>query len=201
LAKFSNDTHHDMVQGMGLAMPHYTYFMSSSEVEQLTNNDFTMPMDIFDFCMGETPVAKIDMLNPAKKDYTLHDYPTVGVNSEFEAQGATVSGLVIQSSQSLSSSMMTMTLAPFIGMIFTLEEYVEDDPEFQDFDKLFSIETQNYAVWSGERIVHDPTFIAYYITNTEPLIDGFLFVPLFAAGVITVSLIIRKIRKRKFNIN
>jgi len=173
LAKFSNDTHHDMVQGMGLAMPHYTYFMSSYEVEQLTNNDFSMPMDIFDFSIGTTPIAKIDMLNPVKKNYTLHDYPVVGVNSEFESQGATVNELVIQSSQSLSASMMTMTLAPFIGMIFTLEEYVEDDPEFQDFDKLFSIETVNYPIWSGERITHDPTLTAYYITNLD--VGGFPF--------------------------
>ena len=162
LPKLTNDTIYNAVQDMGLTMPHYTYFMSSYEVEKMTNNDLSLPTDLFNFNMGATPIAEIDMMNPAKKNYTLHDFPSVGANSEFESKGATVSEFVIQSSQSIGTSIL---FSPFLSTIFTLEDHIDDNPAFQNFNKLFSIETVNYPTWSGEKLTHDPTFTVFFITN------------------------------------
>ena len=135
-----------------------------------------MNVNIYTFTLAEVSFAI-----PAKRNYTLQDYPNVGTNSSFECKGATVSSLLIESSDTISSNSMFSSLAPFVGVIFTLEENIDGDPVFEDFEKLFFMYTANYPTWSGERLIHDPTFTVYYVSGGGP---GFPFLPLLVITII-----------------
>ena len=202
LPKVSNETTYNIVQGTSLAMPHYTYMISSSEIDQLANNEISLPTDLFEFNMGETAIAEMDMNNPEKNKYLLVDYPTNGENSEFVFKGASVSELITQSTP-ITYDSLPEVFFPGAEMIFTMDDLISDDPELLDNVKLFSIETQNYPEWSGERLVHDPTLRAYFISNVNPggfppLIIGIIigcFVGIVISVAIPVTYVIEKRNK------
>jgi hypothetical protein len=79
---------------------------------------------------------------------------------------------------------------------------IEDDPYFDTYQGVLSMATQNYPVWSGEKLVHDPTFSVFYSSSEgsptpDKGIPGFFYIPLFATVVITVSVIANKMRKER----
>ena len=158
LPKITNSTLYNAVQGYGLAMPHYTYFVSSTDIEKDQDLIITVPNNRFKFLANGSEIARISMSDPNKTAYTLFDYPTVGEQSEYDAIGSTVSNMIINSFENDPLAYKQL----FADVVFSLDSYVLRDPEFNVSDSLFSIETQNYPVWSGEKLVHDPVFTAYY---------------------------------------
>ena len=158
LPKISNSTLYDAVQGYGLAMPHYSYFVSSTEIEKAQDLVITVPNNRFKFLANNNEVAQISMSNPNKTAYTLFDYPELGNQSVYDAIGSTVSNMIVYSIENVPSTRTQV----YTDVIFSLDSYVQNDPDFVVNSSLFSIETQNYPVWSGEKLVHDPVFTAYY---------------------------------------
>jgi len=198
LPKMTNTSLYNGVQDYGLSIPHYTYFMASRDINQTTKRFRSKPADIFDFKVGGHSAAEINMMNPAKKNYTLHDYPTVGINRMLESKGGTVAKIVTSAAEQNFGPYGGGDL--FASIVFSLEDVVGGNPAFSNFTSYYGVETQNYPTWAGRRLVHDPTFTAYYSEDSdEQLVDGFLFVPLVATSTITITLIAKKMRrKRKF---
>jgi hypothetical protein len=203
--KISNASFYNAVQGLGLSIPHYTYFISSETINQTANNAITRPEDLFGFEIGGSPIALLDMANPLKKNYTLYDYPNTGDTTELESIGGTVNQLITSAkSQKVSTGIGG---GDYSCLIYALENEVEGDENFEQFTGLYTIATQNYPTWSGEKMVHDPTFTVYYkeqsssslISFVPPQdsgqINSYLVIPLFATVVITVSIIIKRSKR------
>jgi len=187
LPKFANATYYNKVQGMSLAMPHYTYIVSTSDVEQIANTDFSLPSDLFEFHIDGTPIAEIDMINPEKKNYSLYDYPYLGNIAEFEFIGATVNELITETTPVIYDSLPEI-LFPGMEMIFTLDDIINDNAIFQNGDHIFCIETQNYAYWSGERLVHDPTLRAYFVSNISSNGFPWLFILIIIGCILGIAI-------------
>ncbi|MEJ2248104.1 MAG: hypothetical protein P8Y70_13280 [Candidatus Lokiarchaeota archaeon] len=149
-----SDPLYTAVQGLSLAVPHYTYLLSNFKIHQTAQSFLSSPKDSFNFIVNGSEVAQIDFSNPVKKDYELCDYPEVGKNSTYEAIGASVNLLISENNHyatPVSGGNMLQNL------IYTLNDFVALDSKFTVNDNLFSMETQNYPHWSGHKIVHDPT--------------------------------------------
>ncbi|MFX1574275.1 MAG: hypothetical protein ACFFB0_16155, partial [Promethearchaeota archaeon] len=118
----------------------------------------------------------------------------------FESVGGSVHPMVIAFDE-LSSH----AGEPFVNSIFTLEQIVAQDPTFDIVDSLYRLETQNYPVWSGERLRHDPTLTVYFEEYEvqkakKPFIPGYNYTLLIGAvGVITLVTVLER-RKKKFRI-
>jgi len=207
ISKLSNNSFYDAVQGLGLSLPHYTYFISSETINQTANNAITRPEDLFGFEIGDSLIAQLDMSNPLKKNYTLYDYPETGNKTELESFGGTVNQLVTSSeSQKVSA---VIGAGDYSAITYALENEIEGDPAFENFTGLYTMATQNYLVWSGEKLEHDPTFTVYFKESTSPSwipfipsqesnqINWYLVIPLFATIVITVSVIAIKIKRKR----
>ncbi|TFF97688.1 MAG: hypothetical protein EU541_07865 [Promethearchaeota archaeon] len=196
MSKITNDTFYNKVQGLSLCIPHYTYFLSSEEIIQETSNAATIQTDIINFTLAGIPTAQIDMGNifSEKKNYTLYDYPSEGENKEIGALGATINQLIVNSQEKASIQGYSRVFM-LKGLIMPT---IENDPAFYNYTGLFTMASMNYPIWSGEKLLHDPTFIVFYSQPTIPGgggtvgIDGFLYIPLFATIVITVMIIIKK---------
>ena len=76
LPKLSDPDFFNAADNLSLAFPHYTYFLSSTEIEETINPALTIPSSMFQFDLNGTKVAEINMDNEDKKNYTLMDYPT-----------------------------------------------------------------------------------------------------------------------------
>ena len=84
---------------------------------------------------------------------------------------------------------------------------MEADPTFTIVDDLYQIETQNYPLWNGEKLIHDPTLTIYYkpqVSEEDPselpgpaVIPGFNLYAIFAVASVVVSILIIKRRKEK----
>ncbi len=207
LPKITNSTLYDAVQGYGLAMPHYTYFVSSADIEKDQDLIITVPNNRFRFLVDNDEIAQISMSDPNKTMYTLFDYPTVGEQSEYDAIGSSVSIMVVDTFKNdpLADKQL------FTDVVFSLDSYVLNDPNFTVSDSLFSIETQNYPAWSGEKLIHDPVFTAYYkegpsLIDVEDVvggqeIDGFPMGILVGVagtmiGIISITVRVRGIKKK-----
>ena len=197
LPKISNETLYNAAQGYGLSLPHYNFFITSFDINEVDPIELTMPSDLFTFESNGTTVAEINMINPVKKNYTLYDFPELGINTELESAGGSLHKiLMIDSEQSANTG------NPFINLIYTIKDIAEADPTFTIVDDLYHLETQNYPVWNGEKLVNDPTFTIYYDNPgngenaTEPLIPGFdLFIVVaLISAVVVVQLLNQKKR-------
>ncbi|TFF90675.1 MAG: hypothetical protein EU548_01820 [Promethearchaeota archaeon] len=200
ISKITNSTFYDELQGLSLSIPHYNYFISSEEITQETENAATVPTDIINFTLSGIPAAQIDMglSFPEKKNYTLYNYPSEGNITEIGALGSTVSQIIVSSEEQTNQqySIVDMLKAFILPAI-------ENDPAFNSYSGVLAMATQNYPVWSGEHLVHDPTFSVFYSSDTGASIgggeiSGFLYLPLFATVVITLVIITKRVnRKRK----
>jgi hypothetical protein len=157
MSKISNGDLYDAVQGYGLSLPHYNFFLSSFDVNEVNPSELTVPSDIFTFESNGTTIAEIDMINPIKKNYTLFDFPEIGTDMEIESAGGSVHALLVSNHEQKANPG-----EPFLNLLYNIEDIVAADPTFNVVDKLYKIETQNYPVWNGEKLLHDPTFTIYY---------------------------------------
>ena len=96
-----------------------------------------------------------------KKNYSLYN-STAGEESIFPSAGGSIHKNVLQfvSENSFYDN-------PLINGIFILRDVIAADTSFIVQDDLFSMETQNYPEWSGEKIVHDPSLIIYHGEPSE----------------------------------
>ena len=200
LSKISNDSFYSAVQGCGLSLPHYNYFLGSFDINEVDPVELTMPSDLFTFESNGTTVAEINMINPVKKNYTLYDYPKMGINTEMESTGGSLHKLLMTDSEQSANAGN-----PFINLIYTIKEIVEADPSFTIADDFYKIETQNYPVWNGEKLSHDPTFTIYYEdqgtedglpSGPDASIPGFdtFIVTALVSTVVVIQLLNRKKR-------
>ncbi len=202
MSKISNNDFYNATQGYGLSLPHYNYFLASFDINEADPKELTVLSDIFTFESNGTTVAEINLLNPAKKNYTLFDYPQTGVDTEMESYGGSVHKLLVSNSEQKSNPG-----SPYLNLLYTIEEVVAADSTFTVVDDLYKIETQNYPVWNGEKLSHDPTFTIYYENQateenppndpnpSTPEIIGFdLFIVL---GLISAVLVIQGLNLKK----
>jgi hypothetical protein len=203
ISKIDKPGFYDAVQGLGLSIPRYNFFISSFDINEVDQIDLTVPSSLFTFESNETTIAEINMMNPVKKNYTLYDYPTNGINTEMESMGGSLHRMVTASSEISANS-----ADPVLNLIYAIEEIVEADPTFTMVDDLFHLETQNYPLWNGEKLVHDPTLTIYYEPQEfswpeqpEPpgpsAIPGFNLFAIFAVLSVIVPIQIIKRRKEK----
>ena len=209
MSKISNPELYNATQGYGLSLPHYNYFLASFDINEVDPKELTVLSDVFSFESNGTTVAEINLLNPAKKNYTLFDYPELGMDTEMEAYGGSVHELLVSNSEQMANP-----AKPYLNILYTIEELVAADPTFTVVDDLYKIETQNYPMWSGEKLSHDPTFTIYYenqATEETPIDDpdpdpiipeipGFdLFIVVWLVGAVVVVQIL--IQKKRINAN
>jgi hypothetical protein len=199
LPKISNETFYNATQGYGLCLPHYNFFVASFDIDEVDQVELTMPSDLFTFESNGTTVAEINMINPVKKNYTLYDYPELGTNTEMESAGGSLHKLLNSDSEQSANAGN-----PFNNLIYTIKDIAEADPSFTVADDLYKLETQNYPLWNGEKLVHDPTLTIYYDTpelgETSDLpgaIPGFNLAVVLAIASAIVPMQIIKRRKEK----
>ena len=167
LSELSDSTFFDVVQGLSLAIPHYSFILSTSEITEVTNTIITAPTNIFDYQMDNETVMGISM-EAVKSEYTLKDYPVVGEEELFTSIGSTVSKLIV-------NAIDTNPIAPkngLIDMIFSLKDLdiVKNNPELNL--ELYNIQMQNYPTWSGRHMINDPRFSIYYGELSPPTTEG-----------------------------
>ncbi len=205
LPKISDEDFYNATQGYGLSLPRYNFFLSTFDIEETDQIELTIPSDLFTFISNGTTVAEVNMINPVKKNYILHDYPILGMDTEMESAGGSLNKLIMSASEQSSNAGN-----PLINLIYTLKDIVDADPTFTIADELFHVETQNYPVWNGEKIVHDPTLTIYFedqgteetpiddpdpTPSTPPGIPGFdLFV---VVGLISAVVVIQALTLKK----
>ena len=202
MSKIGNGDLYDAVQGYGLSLPHYNFFLASFDVNEVDPTELTVPSDIFTFESNGSVVAAIDMLNPVKKNYTLYDYPELGMDTLMESAGGSVHTLLVSSHEQMANPE-----EPFLNLLYKIEDIVAADPTFDVVDSLYKIETQNYPVWSGESFSHDPTFTIYYepqegdqeppTTPPPTTIPGFNVVLVVAISSAIFAVKLKKFKKNK----
>lgn len=202
LSKVSDPDLYNAAQGTGLCLPHYNFFLASFDITEEDPKELTVPSGLFLFESNSTTVAEINLINPKKKEYTLYDYPTPGENSQLDSYGGSLHKLL-----TAKTELMGNGGNPILNIIYAIEEVVAADPTFTVADDLYHLETQNYPVWNGERLVHDPTYTIYYepqnlktllpSPSEEPAISGYNVIVIFAIAGLIVSLRIRTNKKRK----
>jgi len=196
------------VDNLSLAFPHYTYFLSSADIEESRSSVVTIPSDVFQFDVGGARVAEINM-EEDKKHYSLMDYPDPGNNRTFEAIGSTVSMLVANELENNPTTPRNW----FVDTIFSLGDLdlVKLDPQLSNAISLYNVEIQNYPTWSGYELIHDPTLTIYHSGTSEPQQDipevpgailGYnLYVFAGIIGVVTTIIAKRKkSKKSKFQL-
>ncbi len=199
LGKITNASLYNASQGYGLVMPQYNYFLSTFDIDEIDTKALSLPCSSFDFESNDTLVATINMGGPDKKNYTLYDFPISDKNTVLESEGGSIHPMVMWYSE-LSSYYEE----PFINSIFTLVDIVKQDPSFNIVDNLFRIETQNYPVWSGEKLRHDPTLTVYFEEyeveedgGKKPFIPGYNYTLFIGTvGIITFIIVFER-RKKK----
>jgi len=177
--------------------------LSTFDIDEIDAKELTLPCELFAFESNDTVVAEINMGGTNKEDYTLYDFPTVGVNTELESTGGSVHPLVVAFDE-LSSHYED----PLINSIYALKDIVAQDSTFGIEDSLYRLEIQNYPIWNGERLRHDPTLTVYFeeyeveeeIDGKKPFIPGYNYALLIGTVGIISFIVVLERRKRKFNL-
>lgn len=196
LPKITNTSLYNAVQGYGLSIPHYNFFMTSFDFNEVDPIELTLPSDLFTFESRGTTVAEINMMNPIKKNYTLYDYPELGVNTEMESAGGSLHKLLIANDELFANYNY-----PIMNLIYSIKDIIT----FTAVDDLYHIETQNYPVWNGEKLIHDPTLSIYHKTpefrQEPPEIVGFELWLIIGALVVVPSVVIKiNFKKKRFRL-
>jgi len=179
IEKLTNDTVYDAVQGYGLLIPQYNFFLSSFDIDEVDQVALSVPRDKFTFESNETIVAEINMGNPEKQNYTLYDFPSPGVDSEFTSRGSSIHKNVVG-----YAGVNSFYDNPLITPIFSLADFVAADTSFEVQDDLFSMETQNYPEWSGAKLLHDPSLTIFYAGTPEEAIASSEAIPSYNVALI-----------------
>ncbi|MHA2336152.1 MAG: hypothetical protein ACXACX_02565 [Candidatus Hodarchaeales archaeon] len=157
IGKLTNDTAYNAAQGYGLVVPQYNFFLSSFDIDEVNPKSLSVPRDKFTFKSNDTIVAEINMGKPEKKNYTLYDFPSLGIDTDFPSIGGSIHKNVIG-----FSSRSSYYDSPFMSAIFSLDDIVAQEASFVPVDDLFSMETENYPLWNGEKLVHDPSLSIFF---------------------------------------
>ena len=197
IGKLTDDTAYDAVQGYGLVYPQYNYFLSSFDIDEVDQAMLSVPRDKFTFESNSTVVAEINMGKPEKKNYTLYDFPSPGINTELPSVGGSIHKNAIG-----FASKSSYYDSPWVSALFSLDDFVAQDTSFIVVDDLFSMETQNYPLWNGEKLVHDPSLSIYFAgTPDDPLGENGESIPSYnlplLIGVVSVIMTIISIKLRK----
>ncbi len=181
---------------LGLSLPKYNYFLSSFNINEIDPKDLTIPSDIFSFESNNQTVAEINLVNPLKRNYTLYDYPSTGETITAESRGANINNIV-----TVSNSYFGHINIPELNFLYTIEDLANAIPGFTIVDNLYHLHTENYPVWAGKKLVHDPTNTIYFEDITLPFrvdadsILGFDIV-IISSSVSFVVLVITLKRKK-----
>ncbi|MFX0083926.1 MAG: hypothetical protein ACFE94_19445 [Candidatus Hodarchaeota archaeon] len=160
LGKLTNATAFEAVQGYGLLLPQFNFFLSDFDIDEPDTPFLSVPRDKFSFVSNDTVVAEINM-GSSKKNYILHN-STEDVDTVYPSSGGSVHKHAI-----LFTNEDSYFDNPLVSSIFTLRDIVAQDTSFTVQDDMFTMETQNYPVWSGEKIIHDPSLIIYHSEPPE----------------------------------
>ena len=179
IGKLTNDTAYEAVQGYGLLIPQYNYFLSTFDIDEIEQAALSVPRDKFTFESNETIVAEINMGKPEKQNYTLYDFPSPGTDSEFTSRGSSIHKIVVG-----YTGVNSYFDNPLTTPIFSLADFVAADTSFEVRDDLFSMETQNYPEWSGEKLVHDPSLTIFYAGTPEEAIASSEAIPSYNVAII-----------------
>jgi hypothetical protein len=162
IGKLTNDTVYDAVQGYGLVIPQYNFFLSSFDIDEVNQAQLSVPRDKFTFESNNTVVAEINMGKPEKINYTLYDFPSPSIDTDLLSIGGSIHKNAIG-----FASQSSYYDNPWVSTIFSLDDFVAQDASFVPIDTLFSMETQNYPLWNGEKLVHDPSLSIYFAGTPE----------------------------------
>jgi len=201
IGKLTNDTAYSAVQGYGLVLPQYNFFLSSFDIDEVDQAQLSVPRDRFTFETNKTIVAEINMGKPEKKNYTLYDFPSLGVDTLIPSIGGSIHKNAIG-----FASKSSYYDSPWVSALFSLDDFVAQDPSFTVADNLFSMETQNYPIWNGEKLVHDPSLSIYFAgTPDDPLGENDEAIPsynlpLLIGAISVVMTIIMVKQRRKFKV-
>ena len=185
-------------QNYGLTLPRYDYFLSSFDINEREPKEITIPSNGFFFESNNETVAEINLINPIKKNYTLFDYPKAGETTSVESRGASINNIVMSSSGFQVGN-------PEINLLSAIEEIANSIPGFTIVDSLSHVHTENYPVWAGKRLVHDPTNTIYFENITLPfrvatdLISGFdigIILGSLSLAVLVLTLKLKKFKKK-----
>ncbi|KKL66118.1 hypothetical protein LCGC14_2148180 [marine sediment metagenome] len=157
IGKLTNDTAYNAVQGYGLVLPQYNFFLSSFDIDEVNQHHLSAPRDKFTFQSNNTVVAEINMGKPGKENYTLYDFPSLGIDTELLSIGGSIHKNAIG-----FASRNSYYGNPLMSTLFSLDDIVAQDTSFVVVDDLFSMETQNYPIWNGEKLEHDPSLSIYF---------------------------------------
>jgi len=184
----------EALKDLGITLPFHDYFLATTDIEEVDQVDLSMPADMFSFESNGQTVAEINLINPLKKNYTLEDYPKVGINTELESLGGSLHHIIV-SDQEQNSNIGN----PILNLIYTLRDFVEQDTSFTIVDSLYHVHTLNYPTWAGKKLTHDPTLIVYFAPSAPPpSIPGMPI--MWEIGVVSISIstiILIKIKKNR----
>lgn len=196
IGKLTNATAFDAVQGYGLLIPQYNFFLSNFEIEEEDASFLSVPRDTFTFTSNDTVVAEINM-GSTKKNYTLYN-STAMEEFVYPSSGGSIHRHAIQFADENS-----FYDNPLVNCLFYLRDAVALDTSFIVQDDLFTMETQNYPVWGGEKLTHDPSLIIHHAESSESsagpdAIPSYnLPIVLGIAGMISTLIVIKSRKKHK----
>jgi hypothetical protein len=198
IGKITNDTAYNAIQGYGLVIPQYNFFLSSFDIDEVNQAQLSVPRDKFSFESNNTVVAEINMGKPEKRNYTLYDFPTPSIDTEFLSIGGSIHKNAIG-----FASRSSYYDNPWVSTLFSLDDFVAQDTSFVVVDDLFSMETQNYPLWNGEKLVHDPSLSIFFAETTqdEPVDETAEIIPSYnfpiLIGVVSVLMTIIMVKLRR----
>ncbi|MBD3201304.1 MAG: hypothetical protein GF316_14910 [Candidatus Lokiarchaeota archaeon] len=199
--KTPDNSFYQSVQDYELCIPHYTYMLSSVPLTEEFPSAITAGSDHFAFeTESQKDICQLDMRNE-KKPYILSNYSNANTEDTYTSIGAGMSQTISSTVETVSMPMSASGLTPFVNLIFSLEDMVALDPiigSTTQRNRLFSIETKNYPVWSGNGIYHDPIFRTYFdhSLNQIGMLNVFGLVGGALLGIIISTYLYRKHKRR-----
>ncbi|MFW9969256.1 MAG: hypothetical protein ACFFDF_03585 [Candidatus Odinarchaeota archaeon] len=192
IGKITNETLHEVIKDCGIVMPQFNYFLGSFDLAEVNQTALSFPTETFSFESNDTIVAEINMEKPGKENYTVYDY--FGTDANFESRGGSIHPNII----AFNTRGASLDI-PLNNLLFSLGDFTSLDPEFTVADDLFRIETQNYPIWGGEHMSHDPSLSIFYTPQTLDGLGGISGYNLYLfIGIVCVISVIMVKRKKKF---
>jgi hypothetical protein len=194
IGKIANQTLYDKLEGYGLAITQYNYFLGTFDIAEVDQAKLTVPQETFTFISNNSVVAEINMEKPGKENYTIYDF--LGSNVDFESKGGSIHPNVIDYN---AQEVFWDYSFELNNLIYSLGDFVAQDTDFVIADDLFRIETQNYPVWGGNRFIHDPSLSIYYATPTSlpEGIPGYNLAFILGVTFIVSVIMVKKLKKPK----
>ncbi|MDD1776671.1 MAG: hypothetical protein LUQ65_00775 [Candidatus Helarchaeota archaeon] len=189
--KIENATVKDLMENYSLAIPYYSAFLAPGQINDNVTRGAPIQADDFAFKLGDTLLGEIDLNNPLKVNYTLKDYPSVGIDTILQSKGSSVAKLITDVGETGISSLMSIN-NPFVIMLYGSNNPYNLPTNYQ---RTVCYELINYPTWGGHQIVHDPIFIAYFGSGGG--IPGFnVFFVLLAIPILIIVFLKMQLRSK-----